>query len=154
MCCMGQEDKIDSIDEVLDEIINLDKHKNQNLLMISSMLNLDNKIKGCSHEEILKIEEFYKINLPYSYKKFLSRMGHNAGNYEHKGKYKNVKSVEIEEFTDRKPCRSCSNILDKVETITPEIKVRRPYKLGIYESGEWIPTPREPIYYSAINCGN
>lgn len=70
------------IDVILDKIINFSNHNNSSLKNIRSLLNLDlDNIKGCSLEEISKIEEFYDIKLPYSYKKFLVKMGHNAGDF-------------------------------------------------------------------------
>lgn len=67
------------IDEILNEIASLERHKNAHLSKVSLLFNLNDNLKGCSSEEISKIESFYQIRLPSSYKKFLSKIGHNAG---------------------------------------------------------------------------
>lgn len=38
-----------------------------------------NKIKGCSEEEILKLEQASELTLPYSYQVFLRYFGHGLG---------------------------------------------------------------------------
>lgn len=64
MCYMDQENKKSEL--ILKNIISYIKEPN---------------IIGCSEKEILEIEFFFNVKLPVLYKKFLSKMGHNAGDF-------------------------------------------------------------------------
>ena len=47
--------------------------------LIRNGLATASEIRGCSGREISKLESYFGINLPESYKSFLSVMGHQAG---------------------------------------------------------------------------
>lgn len=44
--------------------------------IIQSNLAIPERIKGCSEQEIKKLEQTYNLTLPYSYKLFLRHFGH------------------------------------------------------------------------------
>lgn len=49
--------------------------------LISNNLADPEKIKGCTKEEIEKVENYYGVLLPESYKAFLTVMGHYCGDF-------------------------------------------------------------------------
>jgi SMI1-KNR4 cell-wall len=55
----------------------------ENLLIESGLASKFN-IKGCSEEEVIKLERYFELRLPVVYRDFLLRMGHRAGSY-HQG---------------------------------------------------------------------
>ena len=49
------------------------------LQVVASKLASRRELLGCSEAEIMRLEEFFSLRLPESYKTFLTIMGHGAG---------------------------------------------------------------------------
>ena len=53
-------------------------------LLIENKIAIRDELKGCSENEIERLEKYIHANLPQSYRKFLALMGHKAGIF-HRG---------------------------------------------------------------------
>jgi hypothetical protein len=55
--------------------------------MIDKNIVIESQLRGCSEEEIKNLESRYNIQLPHSYKEFLSKMGKNHGGLVNRDEY-------------------------------------------------------------------